>query len=111
MTAKDSAVQQTVELQSTIEALKEEVREARNAGTPHGGSLEAGSCRGGQAVQSAMPRLPYSGTACASFKSGPVPNMHSPPTLFLPLPTMSCRRGRQEGVPPGSREDPQDAAG
>lgn len=34
---KDAAVRQTVELQNEVEALKEAVREARAAGTPHGG--------------------------------------------------------------------------
>lgn len=40
--AKDGAVQQTVELQRTVEELKQEVREARSAGTPHGGWAQAG---------------------------------------------------------------------
>lgn len=43
MAAKNAAVQQAVELQGTIEALKEEVREARHAGTPHGGCTQARS--------------------------------------------------------------------
>jgi hypothetical protein len=33
---KDAAVRQTVELQSQVEALRQEVVEARGVGTPHG---------------------------------------------------------------------------